>query len=128
MEPFTSPSAEHRSASTATRCAPTFGSWKVKTSKNWTRIGAMNRSHVGRASQPAGSRGILASCFERQDAARTGRQDVCPTSLWEGKQRSCLDNLSAFIPAFGDQFIGSLALLHPADDRLDLSGRRRTRA
>jgi hypothetical protein len=40
-------------------------------------------SDVGQASQPAGSRGILASCSERQDAARTGRQDVCPTGSWE---------------------------------------------
>ena len=49
-------------------------------------IGAMNRSHVGQASQPAGSRGILASSSMRQDAARTGRQDVRPTASWRGKR------------------------------------------
>jgi len=34
---------------------------------------------------PTGSRSILAPWFERQDAARTGRQDICPTGSWRGK-------------------------------------------
>src|SRR6266850_7334964 len=75
------------------RASTRAGSWEGKTSQIWMRIVAMNRSDVGQASQPAGSRGIFASYFERQDAARTGRQDVCPTGSWKGRRRTAAELL-----------------------------------